>query len=308
MKHKEETWGWMLAVDFFSAGMGGGMLLITGIVDLFLGDGKTSLLGNFLAPLFVAAGASFLTLELRRPLQAWRVFMNPRAILTIGAWNMLLAIGFGLAYASFGITALPWSGWNVVRKILALGCAVFGLVVATYPGVLLGRHKSRPFWTGPGMMVLFLVSSLVTGVAAHFLSGLILPPALMGALAGLPFIAAGLLGLQFILWPAYVWIKHTGTTIREASAIQKWISGDLSLGFWGGYLIVGTLLPILLLLLQGGDVIQGTGTILVLLGGLWMRLSVVRSGYDRTWLPGEEKYRSRLPLGDEAFLKAWLQK
>ena len=49
MKHKEDTWGWMLAVDFFFAGMGGAMLLIAGIADLFLGQGSVSLLGSLLA-------------------------------------------------------------------------------------------------------------------------------------------------------------------------------------------------------------------------------------------------------------------
>ncbi len=73
MKHKDDTWGWMLAVDFFFAGMGGAMLVITGIADLFLGPGSTSLLGSILAPLCIAVGASLLILELGRPLRAWRV-------------------------------------------------------------------------------------------------------------------------------------------------------------------------------------------------------------------------------------------
>jgi formate-dependent nitrite reductase membrane component NrfD len=307
MKHKDDTWGWMLAVDFFFAGMGGAMLLIAGIIDLFPGAGKTSLLGNFLAPVFIAVGAGLLILELGRPLQAWRVFMNPKAILTIGAWNMLLAIGFGLAYASFGIAALPWSGWVLARKVLALLGAVFGLVVATYPGILLGRHKSRPFWSGAGMVVLFLASSLVTGTAAHLLSGLILPPASMDVLAALPGLAAGLLGFQLLLWPVSLWIKSSGTTDREAQAAKRWISGDLSLVYWIGFLLAGTLAPLVFILLAG-NVFKGIGGILILLGGLLMRLLVVRSGEERTWLPGEEKYRSRLPHGDEAFLKAWLQK
>lgn len=306
MKPKEDTWGWMLAVDFFFAGMGGGMLLITGLAELFLGEGRTSLLGNFIAPLFIAVGAGLLILELGRPFQAWRVFLNPKAILTIGAWSMLMAIGFGLVYASFGIEALPWSGWIVARKITAVLVAVFGLVVATYPGILLGRHKSRPFWTGPGMMALFLISSLATGSAAQLLCGLILPPAQIEIVKGLPFLTAGLLGFQLILWLGYVWMKKTGTTSREAEAVQSWINGDVSAEFWGVFLFAGSLLPIVLMLIRG-DVSHLIGGILVLLAGFWMRIMVVRAGQFRTWLPSEERYRERLPHGDEAFLKAWLR-
>ena len=304
MKHQDDTWGWMLAIDFFFAGMGGGMLLIAGFADLFLGDGGTSLLANFIAPLSIAVGAAFLILELGRPFQAWRVFLNPKAILTIGAWNMLMAIGFGLAYASFGIEGLPWSGWVVVRKIVAVLVSIFGLVVATYPGILLGRHKSRPFWTGPGMMTLFLISSLATGSAMQLFCGLVLPPAQNDVINGLPFLLAGLLGFQLILWVAYVWMKKTGTNSREAEAVQSWIDGEAAVGFWGAFLVMGTLLPTVLLLLPG-SLYRLLASALLLLGALWMRVMVVRGGRDRTWLPGEKLYRERLPHGDEAFLRAW---
>ncbi len=304
MKHKTEVWGWLLAVDFFCAGMGGGMLVVTGLAGLFSGPGATSLLGDFAGPALVALGASFLILELGRPLQAWRVFLNPKAILTIGAWAMTLAIGCGLIYATFGIAAVPWAGWDALRQLLAVGCVVVGLVVAAYPGVLLGRHKSRPFWTGPGIMALFLLSSLLTGLAGHLLAGVILPASGAGLIADLPGWAAGLLGGQLLLWPGYVWIKRTGTTDREAAAAQRWVRGDLSNLFWLGLVGGGTVLPLGLFLLPG-VMFQAIGAVLALLGGALMRWLVVRSGETRTWLPGEEKYRANLPHGDEAFLQAW---
>ncbi len=307
MKHRENTWGWMLAVDFFFAGMGGGMLLITGLGGLFFGEGSLSFLGVLLGPIFIAIGAGFLILELGRPFQAWRVFLNPKAILTFGAWNMLLAIGCGLIYTSFTIPAFAWSGWVVGRKILAILCVIFGLIVAAYPGILLGRHKSRPFWTGPAILVLFLLSSLATGSAAQLISGLVLPPSRLALMNGMAALTAGLLGFQLVLWPTYIWIKRTGSTTREAESALKWIKGDLAFGFWFGFLFAETLFPIILMLLPGGFA-HAMGAILLLLGGLWMRLKVIETGNQRTWLPGEERYRSRLPAGDEAFLKAWSRK
>lgn len=304
MKHREEGWGWMLAVDFFFAGMGGGMLVITGIAEMFFGAGATSVLGNFIGPMCIGIGAAFLILELGRPFEAWRVFMNPKAILTIGAWIMSLAIVAGILYASFGIAAFLWSDWTLARKMLAFISAVSGLVVATYPGILLGRHKARPFWNGPGMIGLFLLSSLVTGVAAHILSGLIVAAPLPDAVRILPGVAAGLLGFQLLLWLGYIWIKNSGTTEAEAAATQRWINGDLSLAFRAGFLLLGTLLPMIVVLLPGAAY-QGLSAVLILAGGLLMRLLVVRGGEDRTWLPGEQKYRSRLPIGNEEFLKAW---
>lgn len=304
MKHQEEGWGWMLAADFFFAGMGGGMLLLAGIIDFLQGEGHTSILGNFCGPICIGLGACFLILELGRPFQAWRVFMNPKAILTVGAWTMTIAIGAGLIYASFGLKMLPWSDWVLLRKLAALGCIVTGLVVATYPGVLLGRHKSRPFWNGPGMMVLFLLSSLITGGAAHILSAVLIPAPAVENLSGLALLVAFLLAFQFLFWLGYLWVKVTGTTAREAKAALRWVKGDVSGKFKYGFLLAGTLVPLVLLLFLGKAPIA-LGAVLALAGGLLMRTMVVSGGQDRTWLPGEEKYRARLPLGHEEFLKAW---
>jgi protein NrfD len=305
MSQKHEGWGWMLAVDFFFAGMGGAMLVIAGVVDLFIGDGRTSVLGSFLGAAFMAMGSGLLILELGRPFQSWRVFMNPKAILTIGAWVMSLAIVAGLVYTSFSFAVFPWSEATILRKLVALFLIPSGLVVATYPGILLGRHKGRPFWVGPGMTSLFVLCSFVTAFAAHSLSGLIVAPAAIGDVLGkFPGIIAVLLAVQLLLWLSYLWVKRSGATEAEAAAAQKWICGDYSCAFKYGFILAGTLLPLVLVLLPS-TVYQAAGAALVLVGGLIMRTLVVYAGGDRTWLPGEVKYRSRLPHGDEAFMKAW---
>lgn len=305
MSQKHDVWGWMLAVDFFFAGMGGGMLVIVGLLDLFVGDGRTSLLGNVLGPVFIGIGSSLLILELGRPFQALRVFVNPKAILTAGAWFMSFAITFGLVYASFGIDQFFWSSWVFARKVIAVLCFITGLVVATYPGILLGRHKGRPFWHGPGIMILFLLSSLVTGFAAHSLAGFVFPPSTLTDVLGMfPKFTAGLLAFQLLLWFGYIWVKKSGGTTAEAIATQRWINGDLSASFQYGFLLLGTLAPLVLSLFSSAS-LQAVGAALVLLGGAIMRMLVVRGGEDRTWFPGEQKYRSRLPKGDETFLKAW---
>lgn len=312
MKIKHEGWGWMLAVDFFFAGMGGGILVLAGIIDLFIGEGRTSFLANLLGPVFMGVGCGFLVLELGRPFQSWRVFMNPKAILTAGAWTMSLAMVAGLFYAAFsldprwfGAESFAWQGnYSLVRKLLAVVCTLTGLVVATYPGILLARHKGRPFWVGPGLVPLFLLSSLVTGAAAHFLGGLAVPPdAHPEVLQSLPLLAAGMLFFQLVLWIGYIYVKRTGATVAEAVAAGKWINGDQSGSFKFGFLAAGTVLPLILLLVpQAG--LQAVGGLLVLVGGVIMRCMVVNAGRERTWLPGEVRYRNRLPHGDERFLKA----
>lgn len=309
MSEKHQTWGWMLAVDFFFAGMGGAMLVIAGLAELFVGPGMTSLLGNIVGPLCMCVGCGFLILELGRPLQAWRVFMNPKAILTFGAWMMTFAIISGFVYASFGIDwgLFFWRDWSFLRGLLAIVNVVTGLVVATYPGVLLGRHKGRPFWTGPGIMALFLLSSLVTATAAHIICGLLVSaPASEQVWAALPGMMAAMLFAQAVLWVGYLWIKQTGTTTSESAAAKRWISGDMASGFKISFLVLGTVVPLVLTIIPFAAT-AAIASLFVLFGGVTMRMLTVQSGTDRTYLPGELKYRSRLPKGEEEFMKkAWL--
>ncbi len=309
MSAKHQTWGWMLAVDFFFAGMGGAMLVIAGLTDLFVGENSVSLLGNIVGPVAMCIGCGFLVLELGRPLQAWRVFMNPKAILTFGAWMMTVAIISGFVFVSFGIdfALFFWRDADLLRHLVAIVMVVSGLVVATYPGVLLGRHKSRPFWVGPGIMGLFLLSSLITAFAAHYLCALIAAPQSSLSLQNaIPPVLSALLFTQALLWCGYLWIKRSGASKAEAASVQRWISGDMAQQFKLAFLLFGTLVPFVAALIPGLTA-AAIASVLALFGGVTLRLLTVGSGTDRTMIPGEQKYRSRLPQGHERFLrKTWL--
>ncbi len=148
--------------------------------------------------------------------------------------------------------------------------------------------------------MLFLLSSLITGLAAHLLSSVIVPP-VGEPLFHLKWFAALFLGMQMLFWIGYLWVKYTGTTEREANAARQWLQGNYSPLFWIGLMLFGTLLPLILFLLRGQFYLI-LGSVLSLLGGLLMRLMVVYSGKERTWLPGEIEYRSKLPTGNEEFL------
>ena len=154
------------------------------------------------------------------------------------------------------------------------------------------------------MMMLFLLSSLITGLVAHILSSVILPPTSGDLTNSLKWLVVIFLGMQMLFWIGYLWVKYTGTTEREAIAAKKWIQGNSSYLFWIGFILMGSLLPIILLILPA-KIYLVLGSVLALLGGALMRLMVIDSGKERTWLPGEIAYRTKLPTGTEEFLKAW---
>ena len=189
----------------------------------------------------------------------------------------------------------------LVRKILAAFCILFGLIVATYPGVH-SQHKA-PFWNGPGIMVLFFLSSFITGMAGHILSGYVIGESswfiaegyIVNSLSSLvlqdlPHLTAILLLFQLIFWAGYIWIKRSGGTDREAEAAQRWINGDLSASFKLGFILLGTIVPIVLMLFTT-PVIHSVGACLAILGGMIMRYLVVRAAGPYL-ASGRAKYRS----------------
>ena len=302
MTHHEDIWGWMLAVDFFLAGMGAAVLAIAAIVDL-ASAGTIPLPVRLAAPALIAMGAGLLVLELGKPFEGWRVFMNPKSILTLGAANMTLAILFGTAKACMYLPAVA-EHMEIVSNLrmqaaLSFVLLALGIFVASYPGVLLARHVARPFWTGPGISVLFTLSSFLTAAALIELTNEFFPSQQSFHVNRL---LLALVALQTILWPTYLYIKRTGTTKREAEGARKWICGSMAPAFWIGVFGCGSLFPFITLLVAPKLAILSA--VLVLIGGAGMRYMVVLSGKERTWITGEQFYYSRLPRGDEPFLRS----
>jgi formate-dependent nitrite reductase membrane component NrfD len=285
MKGRSEIWGWRIALYFFIGGMDGTSMLLAGIAEMIFGGGSTSYLASYLDPIFIFIGSMLLVFDLGRPKDNWRVFMNPKSLLTIGAVGMTVACVVGVLYASFLVGIFPWTNWVLIRQLLAVVGALLGVLLAIYPGILVGSQKARPFWNGPGLPFLFTISSLATGIALEILCGLILPPPNPGVLATiLPLLAEVLMVFQLLFWCLYVWMKYAYGNERDTIATRRWVSGDFALPFKGGFLFLGTFVPLVLLLVPGA-VWQGIATVMILLGGLLMRNLVIAAGEDRTWLP-----------------------
>ncbi|SEA30183.1 Formate-dependent nitrite reductase, membrane component NrfD [Desulfuromusa kysingii] len=295
MKHKEVEWGWMLAVDFFFAGMGGGMLFVAGLLYLINGADSISTLGTFVGIVFIGVGSAFLSLELGRPFQAWRVFMNPKALLTWGAWNMVFVMGAAFIYVALDFTGIAMPGLQTACAVVMLIC---GLFVATYPGVLLGLHAARPFWTGPGIVVIFLTSSLLTGLAAHDMANY-----LQLENSNLKNTILGLIFFQLLVWALYLYVKISGNTSRESEAAKALLTGPLSGKFVLAFLVLGNIVPIGLYMMTAASVVTASIAALCILAGSYsMRFVVVKMGEKRTLIIGEKDFMARLPKGDELFL------
>jgi formate-dependent nitrite reductase membrane component NrfD len=191
---------------------------------------------------------------------------------------MTISIALSLLLASFHISKAPWSHSTGLRHILSVLAVVSGFGVAFYPGLLLGRMPGRPFWNGPLLAPLFLLSGLSTGVALFCLIDKIWPTGAQFAFCSFNILNTLFMAAQLIGWSTYVYLKRSFASPKEATALRNAFAGGRGLLFWGGFVGLGLILPGALYLTCGAQAAI-LAHLLVLMGAFMMRGFVVTADY-----------------------------
>jgi len=181
--------------------------------------------------------------------------------MSIGTWLLTGFIGISVLYACTFLPNAPGLGSNqaTLRRLLAWISIPLGIATAVYTGVLLGAMPARPFWNSPVLAMLFLVSSLSTGVAIILLLKALFPgkekgevPATMVAEyfkkrdnSAYILTATDLILIGFELLVIFLFIMYAHLTV---GAVKESISvilfgGNLAVMFWFGVVVVGMLIP-----------------------------------------------------------------
>lgn len=273
-QERSSIWGWTLYTDFFLGALGGGLLIIGSSATLLYGSGHVNATPFLAALIAMGVGSSLLVIELGNPFGAWRVFTNPRSYLMIGASLMTMSMGLSILLGSFYIANVPWSRLVGIQYTLAILATLTGLGVALYPGLLLGEMASRPFWRGPLLAPLFLLSGLSTGIATLCLLNHIWPAPDERLYSLLTNMNALLLLAQVIGWSTYVFIKRSLASPRETVALNDAFSGGRKIVFWCGFIGLGLIVPGIFYIFSGVSLMV-VAHLLVLIGAFLMRGFVV---------------------------------
>lgn len=282
-------WGWLIVTWFFFGGLAAGCYLLAALIDLFgrPEDRPLARAGYFtVLPCLVVSGI-VLIVDLGRPERFWHLLLENHTLqpmfkywspMSIGTW-VLPALSF-FALLSFlgtlsGSGRLSWSGARRLRPPGALGTviavvgALLGLWLAGYTGVLLAV-TNRPIWADTPLIGMLLVLS-ATSIAAAFLILLAYRYRLRSpGVAALERIDAWVIAIELVVLVAVV--------ISLGAAARAWLSA------WGLLLIVGPvmlgmLLPLVLNRRRDwlGDRTPAASAVLVILGGLLLRIVIVYS-------------------------------
>jgi formate-dependent nitrite reductase membrane component NrfD len=320
MEHQELIWGLPVVGYLFLAGMGAGAL-VTSASMLLRSRGRAAFYrlaryGAVISLPLVGIGVFLLVFELGSfQTGHWFRWINlyktiNYSPMSIGSWFLILYFVVSAPYALSFI--LPSNGlndkWRVWRERLAYICIAMGIGVAVYTGVLLGAMPARPLWNSPILAMLFLISSISTGIALVMLVDWLVAffdcnwlakylhwqqgdnkgyceATYILAVTDAMFIGFELLVIFLFFMYAHLTIGNVGEAIKVFQT-----GGELAGQFWLGVVVIGLLLPGLIELFKVAPVLVGKGqyvhsgfsmllvSILVISGGFLLRYVIVVGG------------------------------
>lgn len=248
----EIPWHWPVPAYLVTKGIAAGVFLLLALVwgfDLAAFDALTAVVGGGISVAMMLATTALLVYDLEKPTRFLYILMRPqwRSWLTRGAvfligfstlgglwWALETAAYLGIAPESVAESARPFLLWLGVP--LAVGTAV-------YTAFLFGQAEGRDLWQSPLLPVHLLVQATMIGAATLLVVGPLLPEAIQSFAWWVAMIAIGV--DLFVLLFGELGMSHASEV--AARAAHDISSGRYKSHFWGGAVLFGHVLPLMLL-------------------------------------------------------------
>lgn len=278
----QSVWGLKVAVYLFAAGVGAGTYAVGAVAQLFGGEwSAVAALSIPLGPLLVAPATLFLVWDLGRPAGFLRAARRP-ATSWISRGVLILSAFLALTVMHAALTVWPLDALGAAGQVaFSLAGGLLTLLTIIYTGLLLGAVRPIPFWSTPVLPILFLVSSLSTGIMATDLGLTVVGhPSSVSLLTVLRSADLVLLGLEAIVIAVYLSVGHATAAARASTALLT--TGAFATRFWLGVVLAGVALPFLIqaaeMMWPGPAAIAVGSSVLGLLGALMLRHVVIAGG------------------------------
>lgn len=261
-------WGLWITIDLSSIALSAGAFLLCAAVYILKQDqyAPVARTATFIGIIGYSMAMLCLLLDIGRPDRFWHgfVFWNVHSVL----WEVTMCVG--LYFSVLLLETLPIiGGWSWLKERypdiseklesihkLAPFLAIIGLCLSLLHqsslGATYGVLKARPIWTS-GLSILFILSAALGGpaltVAATTIASKVTDKAkindeLLDSIAS--FIGWGLiLYLYYRFWDAFS-MTYTYLPGRN-EGLQILTQGRLSMNFWVGEILLGTMVPIFIL-------------------------------------------------------------
>jgi formate-dependent nitrite reductase membrane component NrfD len=218
--------------------------------------------------------------NLARPERFWRMALKVKTSwIARGFWGLgLFMLGGALALPPL---LLPNVAWPALLAQLGTGLGWIGAaIMICYMGFVYTASKGIPFWNSPLHPVLYIAYALRGGAAALLtlvaLLGLAIDPA-----AGLLQSWLAVTAVVIVLWGFDIGFILSGGEQAARRSVHELLRGRLALSVYGGILLVGLLVP--LVLISGIALPQTPATLAAMglasiCGDFFMKWSSVKAG------------------------------
>jgi formate-dependent nitrite reductase membrane component NrfD len=275
--------GVLMVIGHFLVGVAGGTWLMASIYGVTAGLVIAYLLG--------ALGGVVHLMFLGNPKNVFKMMRHFKT-----SWVSRGFVGLSLFLTGGGVTllmvllSLNGGGWSVILWPAKIVAALGMVTIIGYMGFCYTASKAIPFWHSPLHPAIYIAFAVRGGIAA-----LLIIAAFLGGSAD-----------EFLL---KLWLAVTGTVtlfyalelqgaiaggnVAARHSAEDILSGRLALVFYGGTLVLGLVVPLLLLTMSvtmSPAVMAAIGLASVA-GDFFMKLSTVRAGvYLPLVLPARRKH------------------
>jgi len=277
---RQHSWGWQVVMDVFLGGIGAGLFLVSFLLDQIYGPTRLTNVGSIIGPLLVLVGIFFLLIEVGKPFNAPRAFLNyGTSWMSRGVILQPMLIGLGLLYAllPYGFTDFKTAAAGVVIGSVA---ALLAVLVGIYHGFLFSQARGIALWNNPLLPMLYFVSALAGGagilllISPIFDMGVILSQ--LGALVAIELVLICLVLVS-------MWLM---AEVRPSRAYRESLKRLITLNFVGVSLFVGNGVPLVILIISlfvvgttAYSVLLPITGVLVLVGTYHLRHAIVHAGH-----------------------------
>jgi Fe-S-cluster-containing dehydrogenase component/formate-dependent nitrite reductase membrane component NrfD len=255
-----KPWGIDMVLYLVFKAIGTGAMLLAALIWLL---GWTSPLITVVAPIvsivFITLTAIVLIVDLERPERFYYILTrsNFRSWMVWGAYFLTAHGALSALWLVCG-----WFGYDLFSW-LAVPTFVVALMATSYTGFLFAQGLGRDLWQGPMASIDLFFQSIVAGSATLLIAALVFGLDRMIGTAPMsdyvtrisPFLAfflcLGLAGHLLIL--LFEHLLTPSPTRHHELATHTFIRGPYATLFWGGAILAGGVLPLLLLFLGTSD-------------------------------------------------------
>ncbi|MCA9967346.1 MAG: polysulfide reductase NrfD [Anaerolineales bacterium] len=247
-------WHWPVPAYLVTKGIGSGIFMLLSLgwgLGWFAFDGLTALIAGFASLLFIGLTTGLLVYDLEKPERFLYILLRPQ-------WKSWLARGAVLLIGFTTIGGLWWLfelgsylyGYDSILRDIFLWLGLpFALGTAVYTAFLFAQAEGRDLWQSPLLPFHLVVQAFMAGSGFLLLLSLFANlPADITHVARITFATALIVDL-FVTLVGEFSVPHASEV--AAAAAHAISHGAYKNHFWRGSILIGHVIPLLLLLIDG---------------------------------------------------------